>query len=1316
MRLRVSVILALSAVCSLAYSQDLVYLSYNGPTSFVQYQQIDISLEVNNVGIVPIEHRILAHGYLSQDTILDNNDIGYLFGYAARMNANESMNLALDGTFSLAVPGVYNLIIELDFYNEIPETDEDNNLVVVKDITITQANIDWQWTTLEIDSSAYFPYPPYEPYPGETVIHSGEEILLNFEIVNAGTSSPGGLLRNSFYLSTDGTLDAADLLLSIKVASIDEMNPAANHSNSGGDIFIIPYVPPGTYFIIGETDIDNAFDETEESNNIMVSHEIEVSAADIDLEILEIYSAEWEGYLTCGYLISNNGTTGAGLYHLTFFVSEDTIADEHDSRFETDYYPGYSSTDYWYACPYLQPGNIWDGTFFDSMPSDPVPGDYYLIIEVTIGEYETNTANNIYVSPEPLIHVPSPEVLSLVSAQFKDSYDDLDTEFALDLAITNRGGNTSRGVTFDVAIVDSAGTIIQHTSLAPYVSLSSGDTITTSASLYLTSPLQFGTYTVSISSTDPAVISEPLEISLVINVPTFPISGTIIGEDGQVINHGKLFLYQKHDNGTVSFINKTLFTSSNDFSFNTDSHQHTLFYIPNPVSYPDYVPTILGKTVTLKDECFFSLTHPVDTILEVLKVVQMASGTKTISGNINVTSTAASSMIASSASQRIAALNEEAEGFPVVLLSPTGDPVRVTTSDADGNYEFTNLPDDIFDLVVALELDQPILPDPIAVDVTENSAVVDMLIGEGDVISEVLMTQTITFETLEPRKYGDATFSVSAFSSSGLTVTLTSSDPTIAEIVDGNVIIIRPGVVTITAYQDGNSEYNEATPIQRELVINKAEQSLTIEPIGNKTFGEMPSAIAVSSDSPLPIQFMSSDETVASVADGNLVINSAGEVIISAFQEGNEMYEPSDTITVHVIVARAAQTIVVDEMGNKTCGDADFQLAANATSGLPVTFSSSNANVIKIIDGVFTIVGGGEVTITASQEGNTNFEPAPVIQQTILVRRLGQSLTVDEIPEKIFGDEAFELQIHTSSLLPLVIESSNEAVATIEGSTIVIHAAGESEISVTLEGSNFFESATASRQLVVRKAEQQITFEELPEVSFGDDNFELNATASSVLPVIYESSNPNVAVLIAENIVMITGAGEATITAKQSGSSDFLSAEQSRTLTVRKADQEITFAELPDIVFGDDDIELVGNANSSLPVLFTSSNPEVAMVAGNMLHIEGAGEAIITATQEGSTNFHPAAPVSHTLKVKLVLDVEKTDDEVIAYPNPVSDYLILESNSSVQAATLRDSGGRIVNIISLQGNEIDIKGVAPGIYMLEVKTRTGVHMLKVVKK
>jgi hypothetical protein len=76
------------------------------------------------------------------------------------------------------------------------------------------------------------------------------------------------------------------------------------------------------------------------------------------------------------------------------------------------------------------------------------------------------------------------------------------------------------------------------------------------------------------------------------------------------------------------------------------------------------------------------------------------------------------------------------------------------------------------------------------------------------------------------------------FSNSGLTVSYTSSTTDVATIIDGKIHIISAGISIITASQAGNATYNAATPVPQTLTVNKQNQSITFNTLGEKKVGE----------------------------------------------------------------------------------------------------------------------------------------------------------------------------------------------------------------------------------------------------------------------------------------------------------------------------------------------------------------------------------------------------------------------------------------------------------------------------------------------
>jgi len=89
-------------------------------------------------------------------------------------------------------------------------------------------------------------------------------------------------------------------------------------------------------------------------------------------------------------------------------------------------------------------------------------------------------------------------------------------------------------------------------------------------------------------------------------------------------------------------------------------------------------------------------------------------------------------------------------------------------------------------------------------------------------------SQLITFGALSDKLVGDASFNLTATSSSGLTINYTSSDATVASISGNAVTILKGGSITITAAQNGNGFFNAASSVIQNLIIYTTSPIFTL--------------------------------------------------------------------------------------------------------------------------------------------------------------------------------------------------------------------------------------------------------------------------------------------------------------------------------------------------------------------------------------------------------------------------------------------------------------------------------------------------------
>lgn len=119
--------------------------------------------------------------------------------------------------------------------------------------------------------------------------------------------------------------------------------------------------------------------------------------------------------------------------------------------------------------------------------------------------------------------------------------------------------------------------------------------------------------------------------------------------------------------------------------------------------------------------------------------------------------------------------------------------------------------------------------------------------------------------------------------------------------------------------------------------------------------------------------------------NGNIVLTSSG----------------ASTVTIATAtssVAKASQLITFNTLAGKTYGDADFSLSASGgASGNALSYHSSNTAVATVSGSTVTIVGAGTTTITASQAGNANYNPASDVAQVLTVGKKSASISLSNL-------------------------------------------------------------------------------------------------------------------------------------------------------------------------------------------------------------------------------------------------------------------------------------------------------------------------------
>lgn len=237
------------------------------------------------------------------------------------------------------------------------------------------------------------------------------------------------------------------------------------------------------------------------------------------------------------------------------------------------------------------------------------------------------------------------------------------------------------------------------------------------------------------------------------------------------------------------------------------------------------------------------------------------------------------------------------------------------------------------------------------------------------------------------------------------------------------------------------------------------------------------------------------------------------------------------------------------------------------------------------------------------------------------------------------------------------------------------------------------------------KFDQQVSITPITEKTLGDAPFQIEASASSGLPIAITVEEE---LAIENTIATITKAGTVKVTVQQAGDDFFNPAQASQTFCVLPAKPSIAITG-----------EEVGQ-----PVLTSNSN------TGNQWFEQE--EAI---SNEKSQTFIPAENGTYKLKVTIdgctsvfsdkadviIMGVETFGDAITFFPNPVKETLKIETTGDVEilSVTITDVNGRAMRTYDVGGSEAvsySLAGYPAGVYIVRIVTEWGVSYNKIFKE
>ncbi len=524
----------------------------------------------------------------------------------------------------------------------------------------------------------------------------------------------------------------------------------------------------------------------------------------------------------------------------------------------------------------------------------------------------------------------------------------------------------------------------------------------------------------------------------------------------------------------------------------------------------------------------------------------------------------------------------------------------------------------------------------------------------------------------------------------------TSSNPNVAAVndVNGEVTIEGVGSTVITATAFESNDYNRATdsysitveraplmlvynnnnPIQRSVMAAGTLDLDSFSLMGNSGAG----AVAYT--------FIDGDN-VDDETDTQTIIGNLGEVGGNT----NNIFTPQGTNignatllisvpqTTNYLAGSTTTTLSVVDGAVQALGSLTFSIATRTITVLadnftqPVdinggvgtlTYSSSQPTVatVNTQTGEVDVQAIGQSVISAQLSGGTQtvggtiYAPSFPARYTLsVIRETQTAFDAGQDQMRTFGDtNAGFTQTPTgnSSTAVVTYASDNDSVATVDAvGAVTIGDAGRAVITVTAPQDNIYFLATDTYQVVVERADQTIEAGADQSLVFNAPAFTQVATGNSSTAVVtYASSNPDVATVNQDGLVVILGAGSAVITATAPADNNYNPASDSYNVTVAKDT-------LPDFNINNGNPFLVGrnedpfslseltqinNNNGGAPVtvsLISNPNSVISNITTGAdgasiitLHGTNMGVATLIAEVDESANYLGAS-ITFTLEV-----------------------------------------------------------------------------------
>ena len=335
------------------------------------------------------------------------------------------------------------------------------------------------------------------------------------------------------------------------------------------------------------------------------------------------------------------------------------------------------------------------------------------------------------------------------------------------------------------------------------------------------------------------------------------------------------------------------------------------------------------------------------------------------------------------------------------------------------------------------------------------------------------------------------------------------------------------------------------------------------------------------------------------------------------------------------------------------------------------------------------------------------------------VNKSVQSITFSALSAKTFGDAKFALGATATSGLLVGYTATPAGILTFETdletgiNMATIVGAGTVTITAKQPGNQNYNAAPdVTQTLTVNKAAQTIAFNAITaSIEVGGAAFALGATATSSLAVSYTATPPGRITIDANGNATPVGGGNVEITASQAGNNNYNAATSVK--------QTVCIAPVAPVV--------ITQTQGGSAVLTTANAQVLSWFKDGTVNSIATGSVFNPSSQPTALGVYYAkvdagngcvSKPSNKFKVDIVTGLEDLSQVASIWPNPTTDYLFVDNVSDQAIGKMIQLNGTELELPKQYTNnrlQLDVRALAPGVYVLKLVDGNNIKTARIVK-